>query len=285
MDIGIGLPNTIPGTEGTTLLEWARRAEARGFSTLGTIGRVAYPNYEEMVVLAAAAGVTARIGLMTNILLGATRNPVLLAKEAASVDHLSAGRLTLGLGAGFRKDDFDLAGQPYGNRGRRLDQTIEVLQQAWRGEPVAGADRPIGPPPANPEGIPILIGGTSDAALARTVKYAAGWTAGGSAPEQAGALAERVRRAWKDAGRTGEPRIVALTYYALGDRADELSAASLGDYYGHFGQEMARNIPKTSQALVDALHRFEDAGVDEVLLDPTIADIAQVDMAADAVLE
>ena len=79
MKIGIGLPNSIPGTDGLTIIEWARRAEELGFSSLATIDRIAYPSYESLVVLAAAAGATERIGLLTNVLLGPTRNPVLLA--------------------------------------------------------------------------------------------------------------------------------------------------------------------------------------------------------------
>ncbi|HEX5877838.1 MAG TPA: LLM class flavin-dependent oxidoreductase, partial [Actinomycetota bacterium] len=106
MRIGIGLPNTIPETPGRLLVDWAARAEERGFSSLATIDRIAYPSYESLVTLAAAGAVTERIGLMTNILLSATRNPIILAKEAASVDQLSGGRLTLGLGVGGRRDDF-----------------------------------------------------------------------------------------------------------------------------------------------------------------------------------
>src|SRR5688500_18035824 len=106
MQVGIGLPNPIPGTRGRLLVAWAKRAEARGFSSLATIDRIAYPSYESLISLAAAAAVTERIGLVTNILLGPTRDPVLLAKEAASVDQISDGRLTLGLGVGGREDDF-----------------------------------------------------------------------------------------------------------------------------------------------------------------------------------
>src|SRR5690606_14685214 len=108
--IGIGLPNTIPGTPGRLLVEWARRAEAAGFSTLATIDRVVYPNYDSLIALAAAAGATERIRLMTNILLAPTRNPVLLAKEAASVDQISQGRLILGLATGSRANDFQASG-------------------------------------------------------------------------------------------------------------------------------------------------------------------------------
>src|SRR3954447_9253937 len=96
--IGIGLPNTTPGATGDLIVEWAKRAEERGFSSLATIDRIAYPNFESMVTLAAAGAVTERIGLFTNIVLAPTRSTALLAKEAVSVDQISGGRLTLGVG-------------------------------------------------------------------------------------------------------------------------------------------------------------------------------------------
>src|SRR5206468_11317578 len=102
MDIGIGLPNPVPGTAGQRLIEWARQAEEAGFSSLATIDRIAYPSYESLIALTAAAAVTERVGLLTNVLLGPTRNPVLLAKESAGVDQISGGRLTLGWGVGDR---------------------------------------------------------------------------------------------------------------------------------------------------------------------------------------
>ena len=99
MDIGIGLPNTLEPA-GTTMAEWARRAEERGFTTLSTIDRIVYPTYDSLTSLAVAAGATSRIGLFTDILLGPVYPPVLLAKVSASLDAMSGGRLTLGIGAG-----------------------------------------------------------------------------------------------------------------------------------------------------------------------------------------
>src|SRR5437660_12464865 len=110
MDIGIGLPNSVREADGGSLVEFVRRADVAGFSTLATIDRIAFPSYESLVTLAAAAAVTERIKLFPNVLLGPTRNPVLLAKEAASVDRLSGGRLILGLGVGGRRDDLDAVG-------------------------------------------------------------------------------------------------------------------------------------------------------------------------------
>src|SRR5918997_4267117 len=105
MEIGIGIPNSVRGTTGAQLLEWARRAEAAGFSSLGTIGRVAYPSYEELTVLAAAGAVTERIGLMSNILLAPTRSTAELAKQATTVHELTGGRRTPGLAPRARPGD------------------------------------------------------------------------------------------------------------------------------------------------------------------------------------
>ena len=287
MKIGIGLPSTIPGTPGRLLVDWARRAEERGFTSLATIDRLAYPSYESLTALSAAAAVTERIELLTNILLAPTRNPVILAKEAATVDQVSGGRLTLGLAVGSREDDFAAAEQDFATRGRRFDGDLETMHAAWRGEPVGGSQAAAGPRPVQEGKIPIVIGGTSDKAIERAVKWGVGWTAGGSAADQVGGFAERVRAAWKDAGRTGQPRIVALTYYSmLEDRTDE-SRANLLDYYAYLGEwaeKIADGTPRGREAVREAVSRFEDAEVDELVLDPTVADIQEVNLLADAVL-
>jgi probable F420-dependent oxidoreductase len=284
MDIGIGLPNPVPGTPGRTLVEWARKAEQRGFSGLATIDRIAYPSYESLITLAAAAAVTERIGLVTNVLLGPTRNPILLAKEAASVDQLSQGRLVLGLGVGGREDDFLATGQDFRTRGRRWDHDLDVMHRAWKGELVEGAQRPVTPKPTRPEGVPLLIGGMNDRAIERVVKWGIGWTVGGAPPEQGAPFAERIRTAWKEAGRDGQPRIVGLTYFSLGDRALETATSYLTDYYGDFGGQIAQFIPKDAQALKDTVERFADFGFDEVFADPVSSDLRQIDLAADVVL-
>jgi alkanesulfonate monooxygenase SsuD/methylene tetrahydromethanopterin reductase-like flavin-dependent oxidoreductase (luciferase family) len=283
MDIGIGLPNPVPGTPGPRLIEWARRSEEAGFSALATIDRIAYPSYESLIALAAAAGATERIGLVTNVLLGPTRNPVLLAKESASLDQLSGGRFTLGLGVGGREDDYDAAGQPFHDRGKRMDADLELMHRAWQGELVNGAQKPVGPTPVKGK-VPILIGGMSDKAIERTVKWGIGWTVGGASPEQGAPFADRIRKAWSEAGREGSPRIVGLTYFGLGEGAMEKAIAYLGDYYGDFGKTFAEWIPKTPEALKETAKKFEDFGFDEVFMDPTSAELDQIDGAAEALL-
>jgi len=283
MDVGIGLPNIVPGTPGALLVEWARRAEEQGFSTLATIDRVAYPGYESLIALAAAAAVTRRVGLLTNILLAPTRNAVMLAKEAASLDRLSGGRLTLGLAVGSREDDYRAVGKGFTDRGRRFDDDLELMHRAWRGEPLEGG-RPVGPPPANGERIELLIGGTSDAAVRRVVTWGVGWTTGGSGPERAAPMVERIREAWASAGREGAPRLVGLTYFGLGDDAAARGHGYLTDYYGaDIGSMIAAVAPTTAEALGAVVGRFDDHGYDELILVPTVAEIDQLDAAADVV--
>jgi alkanesulfonate monooxygenase SsuD/methylene tetrahydromethanopterin reductase-like flavin-dependent oxidoreductase (luciferase family) len=285
VDIGIGIPNSVRGTTGPQLLEWARRSEAAGFSSLGTIGRVAYPSYEELTVLAAAGAVTERIGLMSNILLAPTRSTAELAKQAATVHELTGGRLTLGVATGGRADDYALTGRDFAARGRRFDEQLAELRRAFSGEPLADGSEPVVPDGARP--VPIVIGGTSDAAVRRTVAFGTGWTAGGVPPQMVAPFVERVRAAWRDAGREGSPRIFALNYFGLGD-TEARSRAYLLDYYGFLGPDLAEMIAggahRSAEALRDVVTAFAEAGVDELILDPTVGDPAQVDLLAEAAL-
>ena len=284
MKIGIGLPNVVPGTPGDVLVRWAQRAEERGFSSLATIDRIAYPSYESLIALAAAAAVTERVGLYTNVLLGPTRNPILLAKEAASVDQLAGGRLTLGLGVGAREDDFEAVERDFHTRGKRWDSDLELIHAAWRGELVNGANKPVSPKPANGDRVRVLIGGTSDASIERTLRWGAGWTVGGAPPERGGPFAERVRQAWTKAGKPGQPWIVGLAYFGLREDAAETAAGYLGDYYGDFGTQMAERIPTSPEALRETVKKFDDTGFDELFLDPTTNDLDEIDRTADVVL-
>lgn len=285
MRIGIGLPNPVPDTDGDTLVRWAGRAEEAGFSSLATIDRIVYPSYDSLISLAAAAAVTERIGLKTNILIAPLRDEVLLAKEAASVDRLSAGRLTLGLAVGGRRDDYAAVGDSFETRGRRFEQQIEVMRKVWRGEHLSDTGQPSVPLPG--QEVPILIGGSTDKAVERTVKYGIGYTAGGGGPDMMAPIAEKVRKAWSESGREGEPRLVALNYFALGPRAEEGSASYLKDYYGFLGEwadRIAESAPTTPEALKGLAASFEDIGVDELILDPTISELEQVDRLADTLL-
>jgi alkanesulfonate monooxygenase SsuD/methylene tetrahydromethanopterin reductase-like flavin-dependent oxidoreductase (luciferase family) len=284
MRIGIGLPNTLT-VPGPTVVDWARRAEERGFQSLATIDRIVYPSYDSLTTLAVAAGATSRVTLFSNILLGPVYPPVWLAKATASLDALSGGRLLLGLGVGGRPDDFAALDRPFEQRGKLMDGTLDLLHRAWAGEEITGDDVAVGPAPARGNRVPVLMGGTSDAAIRRTVQQAEGWTAGGGGPEMAAPVIEKVRAAWKDAGRDGEPRFGALVYFGLGDEAE--SRASLLSYYGFLGEWAGRIADSAIRTAADAravAQRYADLGVTDLAFDPTIASLDEVDRLADAVL-
>src|SRR6266567_1223165 len=152
MKIGIGLPSAIPGVQGSLILEWAKQAEQGPFSSLGVLDRVVYGNYEPLMALAAVAGVTTRLRLMTTVLIATLRNTGILAKQAASLDALSGGRLTLGLGVGGREDDFLAAPADFKNRGKRFDAQLEQLARIWSGQAVSDQVGVIGPAPIQPGG-------------------------------------------------------------------------------------------------------------------------------------
>jgi alkanesulfonate monooxygenase SsuD/methylene tetrahydromethanopterin reductase-like flavin-dependent oxidoreductase (luciferase family) len=285
MRIGIGLPNPDPSCPGHLLPRWAMAAEECGFTTLATIDRVAFPNHDSLIALAAAAAVTDRIELLPNILLVSTRNPVLLAKETATLASLSRGRLTLGVGVGGRPDDYAVIGVDFGNRGRRLDAMLETMTKAWRSEPVEGSTEPVVPPVPGGS-VPLLIGGTSDASVRRTIEYGTGWTSGGAPVDRAAPFAQRVREAWREAGKDGEPRIAALAYFSLGDEVESASYQYMRRYYGFLGDYtamIAASALRSAGAITGAVAAFADAGFDDLILDPTVADISQVDRLADVV--
>jgi alkanesulfonate monooxygenase SsuD/methylene tetrahydromethanopterin reductase-like flavin-dependent oxidoreductase (luciferase family) len=284
MRIGIGLPNTLT-VPGPTVVDWARKAEERGFQSLATIDRIVYPSYDSLTTLAVAAGATSRVTLFSNILLGPVYPPVWLAKATASLDALSGGRLLLGLGVGGRPDDFAAMDRPFEQRGKLMDGTLDLLHRAWAGEEITGDDVAVGPAPARGNRVPVLMGGTSDAAIRRTVQQAEGWTAGGGGPELAAPVIEKVREAWRAAGRDGEPRFGALVYFGLGDEAE--SRASLLSYYGFLGEWAERIASSAIRTAADAravARRYADIGVTDLAFDPTIAALDEIDRLADAVL-
>jgi alkanesulfonate monooxygenase SsuD/methylene tetrahydromethanopterin reductase-like flavin-dependent oxidoreductase (luciferase family) len=277
----------VPGVPGGRLLEWARRSEDRGFAALATIDRVAYPNHDSLISLAAAAAATTRIGVMTNILLAPAYPAVMLAKSTASLDRISGGRLTLGLARGGRPDDYAVVGRDFHTRGRDFDAALQTMHAAWRGEPVGEAGLPVAPTPTSGDRVPILIGGAGDRAVQRVTAWGAGWTMGGGTPEMGAPMVEKVRNAWREAGRDGEPRLAVLAYFSLGDDATEDSRAYLMHYYGFLGEyaeTIADGALRSESAVADAVRAFGDVGFTELYFDPTTYSLDQVDRLADVVL-
>ena len=286
MKIGIGLPATMPGIEGKRILDWAKKADSGPFSSLGILDRLVYPNYEALITLAAAAGVTQRIRLMTTVLLAPLRNPVLFAKQAASLDALSGGRLTLGLGIGAREDDYLAASVAYKRRGKLFDEELETLKKIWSGHPLSDTIGPIGPTPIQSGWPEILIGGYSPASIQRVGRWGNGFIAGGRDPKGTQQFFQLAEESWKAAGRPGQPRLVGCFYYALGPDAKERAGTYLRNYYTWLGpmvEMMISNLPMTIGAIKERIQAYADIGADEVIIWPCTPDLEQLDQLAQLV--
>jgi alkanesulfonate monooxygenase SsuD/methylene tetrahydromethanopterin reductase-like flavin-dependent oxidoreductase (luciferase family) len=277
MDVGIGLPSSIPGVGREQLLEWARRADARGFSTLGTIDRIVYPSHEPLIALAAAAAVTERIRLATAILLAPVRaNGAVLAKQAATLDVLSGGRLVLGVAVGRREDDFAAAGVDFHARGRILDEMLDLWARIWD-------DEEFGPRPV--KGRPtVVLGGLVGPAYRRAARHADGWTGGNCTLEELAEGTARLHAACDAAGREGRPFTMVQPYYALGDRAEQAVERCLRDYYGpgEYTDSIVARAATDAETVRENVRAFAEAGCDELIFFPCDPDPDQVDLLADA---
>ena len=285
MKLGIGLPNAVPGTTGDQLTDWARAADDAGFSTLGTIDRIVYPNYEPIVALSAAAVVTKRIRLATDVLLGPLRqNPALVAKQVLSLDALAGGgRAVLGLGAGGRADDYEISDVDMSTRGEWLDNAIRRIRAIWNGE--GELESKVGPHTQN-GGPTLLVGGYADAAFERAARFGYGWTQGGSGPDQFIEDAAKLEQAWKEHGREGKPFKMALMYFSLGEEAEASAEHYLLDYYAWLGEETAHGIvagaAKDADSVKAAINAYGASGCDELICFPCSSDPEQVTLLAEA---
>lgn len=284
------LPTMITHDRASTL-DWCRAIDEGPWSGLAVPERVTYPSHSWIVELSAAAALTERVRLWTTIIVLPAHPAVDVAKQLASVDQLSVGRLTVGIGVGGRQHDYLAIDAPFDHRWSRMDEQVATMKRIWAGEPpFEGAD-PVGPPPVQPGGPPLIAGAMGPKALARAARWASGVDDGstvfGIDPAATEAAFTRIRDAWRAEGRTDEPHISASLWYALGDG----SAERLHDY-GHsymriFGLEVADMMAamlstSTPDALRSAVSTLADLGCDELFLVPTTTDLTELDRTRDA---
>lgn len=268
------------------LLDWARRADAGPFARIGVNDRIVYDSPEIMVMVAAMLAATTRIQVQTEVLLAPQREPVVLAKQAATLDRLSGGRFSLGLAAGARMDDFQAVGADYVHRGRFFDEQLATMRRIWSGEPLSDDVGPIGPAPLRAGGPEILFGAFTPAALARVARWGDGFICS-SLPDQAKPMFETVQQSWQEMGRAGKPVLIGQVSTALGPQSivDEARSAAL-TYYGFMGdyaQQVAGQMLTTANDVRDTIARYEDLGADEVVLGCWATDTDQIARLADLV--
>ena len=286
MKVGIGLPANIPGAKADVILEWAQRADTGPFSSLGLIDRLVYDNYEPLIALAAAAGVTHRVRLMTTVLLAPLRNAGMLAKQAASLNAISRGRFTLGLGIGRREDDYRAAPAPFKNRGRRFEKQLDTMKRIWAGQGPSEGVGPVGPSAGNNGGPEVLIGGGTPQAISRVGPWADGYMAPGGDPATVQSLYQIAEDSWKAAGKSGSPRLVAVASYALGPNAADKVGGYIRHYYAFLGapaEQMAQRAISSTEAVKGMISDMSGIGMDELVFLPATAEMDQLDRLADIV--
>lgn len=286
MKIGIGLPVAVPGRAVEETAQWAADSERLGFSSLGSIDRLVYDNVEPLIALAAAAAVTKRVELFTTVLnVGWRNNSVLLAKQLASIDQISGGRLTAGLALGAWPQDYEISGVSLAGRGKAFDDVLATMRRVWDGQ-VGGVS---GPMPKLPDGRPgVLIGGFVPAAYARVARAGDGWVAPSFNNDILVSGIQAVRAEWARAGRPGKPRVIAERYFCCGPDAEANTDRYISAYYGDASSEYFDLV--RADALTDDEHlrseltRLAVAGCGDVVLLPCASSLNQVRLLAEALL-
>lgn len=293
MHINMGLPTLFPHGRDTELT-WYRKIDEGPWDGLTTYERVLYPDSWAVVPqLAAAAAVTERVRLWTDVVALPMRDPVLFAKDLATVDVLSGGRLTLGVGIGAWDEDYVAVGSALDRKRQRMDQSVATMRTVWAQQPPVDGHHPVGPAPAQAGGIPLVAGVVGPKALARAARWAAGVSdPANSLHFNAEALAlqrERVIEAWQVAGRTERPHFSAPIWFALGPDPESQLREHVHDFWDHdadaTGTESYVTAPGAgilncgAAALLEAVNGAREAGLDELRLIPTTADPDEIDRA------
>jgi alkanesulfonate monooxygenase SsuD/methylene tetrahydromethanopterin reductase-like flavin-dependent oxidoreductase (luciferase family) len=289
MKIGMTLPTMARGYTRDTTVAWCRQIEAGPYASLSAGERITYHNQEQLVILSAAAALTERVRIIATIVILPMHPVALVAKQAATLDVLSAGRFTLGLGVGGRAHDYQAAGTTFDRRLPRLDESVAAIRRLWAGEvPFEGAD-PVGPAVVQPGGPPLWCSSFGPKSLARGSRWAdgyAGFTVGGDRAELE-TTAATVRQAWLDSGRTVAPYLMGGGWFSLGPDAAERHRAYVEEYVRidpsmSFMADVATIVG--DDAVRRALDNAEAAGYDEFMLVPTTTDLAELDR-VEAVLD
>ena len=289
MKLGIGLPNTMAyETDRRLMLDWARQADQAGFHTLAVIDKPNYDSWDPLVTLAGVASVTERARLATTILQLPNRNEVLVAKQTAVIDRLSDGRLDLGVAVGGRKDDYDVFGAQFANRGRRLEKQIARIREIWTHARAADRDHGVlGPAPLQKPGPPIWIGAFTEKAVSRAVRLGDGFIFGTAGIQMMKQMTPLVRQGAAAKGKTNFT-IAGLAYVAVGEnpaKVLEEAAHHVLRYYGQLWTEPKNLIHHgPGSVIAEAARGYADAGLDILILFPEIPDLGQVERLARDVL-
>jgi alkanesulfonate monooxygenase SsuD/methylene tetrahydromethanopterin reductase-like flavin-dependent oxidoreductase (luciferase family) len=288
MRVGVWMPTAMPfGLERSFFLDWVRLADQAGFDTLGSVDRPNYDMWDPLVSLAAAAAVTERIRLATTTLPLPNRNEVLVAKQAAVIDRLSGGRLTLGVSLGSRPDDYEVFGATLEHRVTRFRQQLARIRQVWaEARQSDGEHGVLGPPPAQDPGPPIWLGALTERARQRAVELADGFIFGGAARlSMIGPAIASLRPQVAERGKT-RFSFNAVAYVAIGGEREFAEAVAHHErYYPVLPVPVEQAIHHGPIGKIkDVVAEYAASGLDLLVLLPEVRSLRQLELLSEQVL-
>jgi len=294
--IGLAWVNPAPLTKPENVVDFAKKCEAMGCHSMWTIDRIVYDNLEPLTVLAAAAGATQKIRLGTSVLLANLRHPSHVAKIVSTLDFISNGRLTVGLGFGSRESDYKAVEIPFEHRGSRAVEQVQLMKRLWTEDNVTHKGRfynvenlTVGPKPIQKPHPPIWTGGGAEVALKRAGTWADGFICGSSAIPDFPATWEKISGYAKAAGR--DPNKInkaGLTFMAIDDDQNK-AVKTVEDYVMRYYGRLRADVANTSlvgspSAVVDRIGAFLSRGLDTLIIGLADPDPRQLDLFGDQVL-
>jgi probable F420-dependent oxidoreductase len=295
-DIGLAWVNPAPLTKPENVVNFAKKCEAMGCHSMWTIDRIAYDNLEPLTILAAAAGATQRIRLGTSVLLGNLRHPSHVAKIVATLDFISNGRVTLGLGFGSRESDYKAVEIPYEHRGSRAVEQVQLMKRLWTEDNVTHKGKffnvenlSVGPRPIQKPHPPIWTGGSAETALKRAGTWADGFICGSSAIPDFPATWEKISGYAKAAGRDANKLNKAgLTFMAIDDDQNK-AVKTVEDYVMRYYGRLRADVANTSlvgspNAIIDRIGNFLSKGLDTLIIGLADPDPRQLDLFGEKIL-
>ena len=294
--IGLAWVNPAPLTKPEYVVNFAKKCEAMGCHSMWTIDRIAYDNLEPLTVLAAAAGATQKIRLGTSVLLGNLRHASHAAKIVSTLDFISNGRVTLGLGFGSRENDYRAVEIPFEHRGSRAVEQVQLMKRLWTEDNVTFKGKfynvenlSVGPKPIQKPHPPIWTGGSAEVALKRAGSWADGFICGSSAIPEFPSTWEKIASYAKAAGR--DPNKISkagLTFMAI-DEDQSKAVKTVEDYVMRYYGRLRADVANTSlvgapAAIADRIGAFLSRGLDTLIIGVADPDPRQLDLFGENVL-
>ncbi len=288
MKIGLCLPYMKHGLTREDYHAWFRHIDQEPFHSLSCGERIIGPTCDMRILLASAAALTENVKINTTLYVLPMHNAVRAAKEIATLDVLSAGRLIVTVGYGGRPWDYQAVAMEYRGRHARMDEQIAEMKSIWAQRPPFEGVDPVGPIPTQPAGPKIYTGAMGPKGMARSAQWADGVYAfsGNGELEEISNTLKLADDCWAKAGRTQAPYHMGGFWYSLANDAQ----SQLHDYVYNYlliaGEDIANWMASTvhrssADAVREALDNLEEAGCAEAMLSPVTAELCEIDRLVD----